>query len=134
MTSLGTDLSWRKLLVLVEHLPPEGALNTAIRNATPDEQLAVAAGDPAQAPWSTLESLMAALIDEVRNVGWMYASTHTKTTVQRPALIKRPGAAKHRGRKLMRMSEVRELDPRLKDMSDAEIIALMSGPQIEGAS
>ena len=131
LTSLGADLSWRRLLVLIEHLPPEGALNTAIRNATPEEQLAMAAGDSTRAPWSTLEILIASLIDEVRNLSWMYASAHSKSTVQKPDPIRRPGS-KRRGRKLMRMSDVRLLDPRLKDMTDEEIRALMDSPAGRG--
>jgi hypothetical protein len=134
LSSLGADLSWRRLLVLVDHLPPEGALNTAMRNATPDEQLDVLAGDPTQAPWSPLESLMAALVDEIRTLNWMYMKVHSKSNAQQPAPISRPGAPKRRGRKLMRMSEVRTLDPRLKNMSDDEIRALMAGQPVEGVS
>ena len=109
-------------------------MNTAIRNATPPEQIDAAAGDPAQAPWSTLESLVAALIDEVRNFAWMYASAHSKTSPQKPEPIRRPGGGKRRGRKLMRMSDVRALDPRLKNMSDNEIRKLLGDSRVEGES
>jgi hypothetical protein len=129
LTSLGAELSWRRLLVLVEHLPPEGALNTAIRNATPEAELAKATGDSARAPWSTLESLVAALIDELRQFEWMYASAHSKTAPQMPEPIRRPGLSRrHRGKKLMRISEIRMLDPRMRNMSDDEIRELMNSP------
>ena len=129
LTSLGAELSWRRLLVLVEHLPPEGALNTAIRNATPEAELAQATGDAARAPWSTLESLVASLIDELRNFAWMYASVHAKSAPKRPEPIRRPGSTgRHHGRKLMRISEIRTLDPRMRNMSDDEIRELMNSP------
>jgi hypothetical protein len=99
-----------------------------MRNAMPEEQLDMLAGDPTKAPWSPLESLIAAVIDELRSLNWMYMKVHSKSsTAQQPAPVARPGAPKRRGRKLMLMSEVRTLDPRLKDMTDDEIRALMSG-------
>lgn len=129
LTSLGAGLSWRRLLVLIEHLPPEGALNTAIRNATPDHELARATSDAARAPWSTLESLVASLIDELRQFEWMYASAHAKTAPKMPEPIRRPGiTARRHGKKLMRISEIRTLDPRMRDMSDDEIRELINSP------
>ena len=115
--------------MLVEFLPPEGALNTAIRNRTPEEQLDASAGDPAQAPWSTVETLLASLIDEIRHQSWMYASVNSKSgNIRRPEPIRRPGGTKRRGRKILRMSDVRALDPRMRDMSDNEIRKLMNSP------
>jgi hypothetical protein len=122
------------MLVLVDHLPPEGALNTAMRNATPAEQLDMLGGDPAQAPWSTLETLVASLVDELRTFSWMYMKVHSKSNAQQPDPIRRPGSQKRRGRKLMMMSEVRTLDPRLRDMSDDDIRALMAGQPVDGVS
>lgn len=107
-------------------------MNTAIRNATPEEQLATAGLDPTLAPWSTLETLVASVIDEIRNLAWMYASAHSKSAPQRPEFIKRPGINKRRGRKLMRMSEVRMLDPRLRNMTDDEIREMMNSPVMPG--
>ena len=70
--------------------------------------------------------LLATLIDEVRISNWLYVSAHSKdgNAGPRPEAIRRPGS-KRRRRKLMRVSEVRELDPRLKNMSDQEIVNLM---------
>lgn len=122
----GSGLGWRKLLVLVEHLPPESALNTAIRNDLPEDNLARRAGDPVKAPWSTLESLMAALIDEVRNVGWMYASRNSESTIPRPVPIPRPGlsARKQRGR-IVDLARAQKLDPRLRGLSPEEAQDMM---------
>jgi hypothetical protein len=47
-------------------------------------------------------------------------------------MIKRPGVNKHRGRKLMRMSDVRALDPRLKNFTDDEIREMMNSPVVSG--
>jgi hypothetical protein len=103
-------------------------LNTAIRNSTPAEELALAAGDPAQAPWSTLELLTAALIDEVRQLSWMYASSHSakNETVPRPEFIRRPGSGTQRG-KVMSIESARILDPRLRHLSDDEVRERMGG-------
>jgi hypothetical protein len=47
-------------------------------------------------------------------------------------MIKRPGVGKRHGRKIMRMSEVRALDPRLRDMTDDEIREMMNSPVVSG--
>lgn len=113
-------------------MPPEGALNTAIRNSLPEEQIAMSATDPARAPWSTLETLVAGVIDELRQLSWMYAAAHSKSTPQKPEYVKRPGINRRRGRKLMRMSDVRALDPRLKNFTDDEIREMMNSPYVPG--
>lgn len=96
-------------------------MNTAIRNMTPDDLLAEAAGDSAKARWSTMESLTATLIDEVRQLAWVYASAHTDQAIPKPEPIKRPGISGAR-RKLKRISivDARRLDPRLRGLSDTE--------------
>jgi hypothetical protein len=110
-------------------------LNTAIRNATPEHELAQATGDASRAPWSTLESLVAALIDEVRQFAWMYSAVHAKNTPKRPEPIRRPGSTGRRhGGKLMRISEIRMLDPRMRNMSDDEIRELLSSPAMRVGS
>jgi hypothetical protein len=90
--------------------------------------LAVSAGDPAQAPWSTLETLIAALIDEVRQLNWMFASANSSsnTKVPKPVLIRRPGSEAPRG-KLMSVESARALDPRLRDLDDDEVRERMAG-------
>lgn len=76
MAFLGVDLldfyrgtmSVRRLRVLLEHLPPESATKTALRNAITPEDLAAAASSdyrPEEAPWSSVAILLAAIKDEI---------------------------------------------------------------------
>lgn len=54
--------------MLLEHLPPESATKTALRNEITPEQLASAAtGDyrPDEAPWSSVAILLASIKDEI---------------------------------------------------------------------
>jgi hypothetical protein len=117
----GSGLTWRRLLVLIDHLPPEAALNTAIRNITPEERLRDNAGDPVKARWSNVESLLATLIDEVRNNTWVFMQANSDKAIPRPDPIPRPGITET-GRKLRRISleNARKLDPRLRNIPDEE--------------
>jgi len=122
----GRSLGWRKLLVFIEHLPPESALNTAIRNSLPEDHIADRPREPAKSPWSTMELLTAALIDELRVNGWMYAQAHSETTIPRPEPISRPGV--HRRRRVaIPIAAAMALDPRLRDMSPEQAQAVMNG-------
>lgn len=108
--------------MLIEHLPPESAVNTAIRNRTPEELLRQHAGDPTRATWSGVETLLATLIDEMRQLEWLYASAHTDKALIKPEPIKRPGVSGS-GRKLRAISltTARKLDPRLRGLTDDEV-------------
>ncbi len=66
----GRKLTWRRLGVLIRHLPPESATKTAIRNAMPeaDTKQAVTSADPSQGQWSQTEMLLALLVDSVRHL------------------------------------------------------------------
>jgi hypothetical protein len=113
----GSSLTWRKLLVLVGHLPPESALITAMRNNLPADADGGAA-DETKAPWSTVETLLAILIDEVRNVSWAYVQAHSDKSVPHPKAIRRPGSRKRRT--AIDIANAKALDPRLRDLSDEE--------------
>jgi hypothetical protein len=79
-------------------------------------------GDPAKAPWSSLETMMAMVVDEIRQLGWMYASAHSNSKIPRPEPIKRPGVTGRKPHgKLMDISAIRKLDPRLRGLSDEEV-------------
>jgi hypothetical protein len=119
----GSGLSWRKLLALVEHLPPESTLNTAIRNDMPEDKVLANFGDPVNAPWSPLESLVASLIDEVRQLAWMYASSHSDATIKRPEPIRRPGITGRRTGRKRRMTaqEIKAIDPRMRNIPDDQV-------------
>ena len=93
-------------------------MNTAMRNRLPADNIARRAGDPVMAPWSTVEMFMATLIDEVRNVGWMYASSHSNGTIPKPVPIKRPGLSAPGGSgRIVDLSQAQKLDPRLRGLS-----------------
>jgi hypothetical protein len=99
-------------------------VNTAVRNMMPDDRLVELAGDSSRAPWSTLESLIAALIDEVRIVGWMYASAHTEKSIPRPQPVRRPGIT-GRARKRIPVEAAMRMDPRLRGLSPEEAQAAL---------
>ena len=82
----------RKLGNLLDHLPPESATMTALRNEGGLQgEKELVRGNPARAPWSALEMLIATLIDEVRGLRSAYSTVHTGTVIQPPKPIPRPG-------------------------------------------
>jgi hypothetical protein len=89
--------------------------------------LAISAGDSAQAPWSVLEMLTAALIDEMRQLNWMFANANSdKKNIPKPVFVRRPGMEAPRG-KVMSIEAARTLDPRLRGLDDDEVRERMSG-------
>jgi hypothetical protein len=107
----------------VDHLPPESATTTAIRNSIPEDELAQRRRDPKQAQWSSVESLLATLIDEIRISNWLYVSAHSKSKIKPPTPIARPGLSSGRRRRQMTAAELKELDPRLRGLSDEDAVA-----------
>lgn len=89
------ELSWRGLRVLIEHLPPESATMTALRNANP-HVVRDDGPDPAEGRWSQVEMLLAALVDDVRLLRWVYltANAGKGTKPKQPEPISRPGVQK----------------------------------------
>lgn len=92
-----------------------------MRNDAPESELAKggAKSDPAQGSWSAMESMMAALIDEVKMNTWVYVQAHSEKTVPRPEPTRRPGVTGRRG-KLMPLSDAMKLDPRMRGMSEEQ--------------
>jgi len=89
-------MTWRRLRVLIEHLPPESATWTELRNALPADVLAEQAekGEPEKGRWSQLEQLLAANLDATRRVEWALWAVNTERA-QRPdppEPLRRPGA------------------------------------------
>jgi hypothetical protein len=128
-------LTWRKLLVLLKFLPPEGALNTAMRNSVPEDELFREgdANDPAKGRWSTIEMMLATLIDEIRMNTWATIQLKTEKTVPRPEPIRRPGRSQRtRGAKRMSLEDAQRIDPRLRGMSAQEAQAMLD--RIRGAN
>jgi len=122
----GTMLTWRKLLILLHHLPPESALTTAMRNDTPEKILsrAEATADSAKSRWSGMETLLATLIDEVRTNTWVYVQAHSDQRVERPEPIRRPGLPARRERR-MNLADAQKIDPRLRGLSEEEAQATL---------
>jgi hypothetical protein len=61
-------MSIRRLRVLLDHLPPESHTRTAMRRQATPEQLEAAqeGARPDLAPWSSVEMLLASLLDATR--------------------------------------------------------------------
>lgn len=90
-------MSWRRLRVLIQHLPPESATWTALRNAMTDEELAEQAdkGEPEKGRWSQQEQLLAAALDAIRRVEHVLICANTDSKSKRPRApepTRRPGA------------------------------------------
>jgi hypothetical protein len=92
-----------------------------MRNQMPDSIMArnKVKHDPAQDSWSTVESLLALLIDEVRQHTWVYMQSHSEKRVPRPVPIRRPGLSVRRERSVT-LADAQRLDPRLRGLSDEE--------------
>ena len=90
-------MSWRRLRVLIQHLPPESATWTALRNGLSDEEIAEQAdkGEPEAGRWSQLEQLVAAVADRLARVEYVLICANTDSKAKRPdppEPIRRPGA------------------------------------------
>jgi hypothetical protein len=96
-------MTTRRLRVLIQHLPPESATMTALRNAMTEEELAEQAekGEPERARWSQLEQLTAATVDAVRRVEYVLTLANLSSKARKPAApepLRRPGAQARRPR------------------------------------
>jgi len=96
-------------------------LATAMRNSVPEEQLFSGEFHPEFAPWSSLESLVALLIDEVRNLTWVQVQSRTDSKVPRPEPVRRPGASRKKAARVLNLDIVRTLDPRLREVPDEDV-------------
>ena len=90
-------MSWRRLRVLIQHLPPESATWTALRNSTDPAELAAQAekGEPEKGRWSQQEQLIATLVDAIRRLEWVLICDNTEKKTKRPdppEPMRRPGA------------------------------------------
>jgi len=90
-------MSWRRLRVLIQHLPPESATWTALRNGLSPAELAAQAekGEPEKGRWSQLEQLIAANVDATRRVEWVLLCSNIEQKSKRPDApdpMRRPGA------------------------------------------
>jgi hypothetical protein len=93
-------LSWRRLKVLIDHLPPESATKTAIRELHGEEFFA-GISDPSapklHGQWSRAEHLLATINDSVNDLSYLTLCLNIakdKQRPERPARIPRPGVAR----------------------------------------
>jgi hypothetical protein len=86
-------MSYRRLGVLIRHLPADSATRTAMRDALTPEQYADLAARPAagHGPWSRTDMLLAAVLDAVRVGNFHFAAAHGAKGARPPEPIRRPG-------------------------------------------
>jgi hypothetical protein len=97
-------LTWRKVGVLIRHLPPESALMTAVRedNPTPVQDRPAPVGFGA---WSSEGMLLAACVDALNLLVWQTATINRKEGSKpppRPDPVRRPGVPETTGRTISR--------------------------------
>lgn len=90
-------MTWRRLRVLIQHLPPESHTMTALRNSMSDEELAEQSeqGEPERGRWSQTEQLLALMADRIARLEYVLICVNTEKKSQRPEApepIRRPGA------------------------------------------
>lgn len=113
-------MSWRRLRVIIQHLPPESHTMTALRNGLTEEQLEEHAdqGEPEHGRWSQLEQLLALQIDVQRQQLYAFTCANTDSKSKRPQApepIARPGA------------KPRKPKPKLTDNSREALFRLING-------
>lgn len=111
--------------MLIEHLPPESATKTAIRNSIPPEELEKAGqGRPDLAPWSGTEMLLASVKDEIRLLRLVLLAVNGNKPkggdfqpTPRPGI---PPKSAQKSRRQLSDEQRRALDPRLRDQPKEE--------------
>ncbi|WP_331731680.1 hypothetical protein OG298_45525 (plasmid) [Streptomyces sp. NBC_01005] len=91
-------MTWRQLRVLIQHLPPESATMTSIRNAMSPEEYEVQArkGRPEEGQWSMTEQLLAGITDSLHQLEYILVVTNGDgkgRKPKRPEPMRRPGVA-----------------------------------------
>jgi hypothetical protein len=99
-------LSWRRLGVVIEHLPPESATKTALRDELDDNDLTRLANMPRRGhgPWSHAELLLAAVHDSVERLIYVQYQRAGVKNLKAPEPLSRPGVG----------SNVRAINPAAK--------------------
>lgn len=119
-------MTWRQLRVLIQHLPPESATMTALRNGLPAAELERQAdeGEPEKARWSQLEQLTAAVLDALRRVEYVLICANTDTSKHKPPEppepMRRPGVGP------------RKTVAPISQEAAERLFALINGPSSDG--
>ena len=99
-------MTWRQLRVLIQHLPPESATMTALRNALPEAEYDRQAKDgrPEEGRWSLSEQLLAGVTDALREIQYILVVANSDgkgRKPRRPEPIRRPGVGVRKQREPM---------------------------------
>jgi hypothetical protein len=107
-------LSYRRLWLLIKHLPPESWTQTALRDSDLDDLDELVAPEPEDrfGPWSHADYLLAGLRDEVARLTYVTARVNGQDKWPEPEPHPRPG--------------VRRKPPAPRGMSEADFIFLNS--------
>jgi hypothetical protein len=89
-------MTWRRLRVIIQHLPAESHTMTALRNDLTDEEYAgyASKGEPEKARWSQIEQLLAAVVDSLRRLEYVTVLSNLDSKARKPAPpepLRRPG-------------------------------------------
>lgn len=89
-------MTWRQLRVLIQHLPPESATMTGLRNAMPAEEYEQQAqgAEPEKGRWSMDQQLLAGISDALRDLQYITVVANSDgkgRKPKRPEPMRRPG-------------------------------------------
>ncbi|MEH6373622.1 hypothetical protein V7793_04565 [Streptomyces sp. KLMMK] len=105
---------------MIEHLPPEAATMTALRNNAPPADLDAQAegADPSRGRWSQTDLLLAQTIDAVNRLTHYYALVNTSGGKQPdpPSPVPRPGVPRPRDHR-----------PRMSDAAAQTLLQIING-------
>jgi hypothetical protein len=99
-------MTWRRLRVILQHLPPESHTMTALRNAMSAEDFDQHAdsGEPDKDRWSKQEQILAGIYDALRDLQYITVVANSDgkgRKPKRPTPLPRPGVTKPKKREAM---------------------------------
>ncbi|GGU62931.1 hypothetical protein [Streptomyces lavendofoliae] len=99
-------MTWRRLRVIIQHLPPESHTMTALRNAMPAEDFEKQAesGEPERDRWSKQEQILAGIYDRLGDLQYITVVANSDgkgRKPKRPAPLPRPGVTKPKKQQAM---------------------------------
>ncbi|HCA85775.1 MAG TPA: hypothetical protein DEQ61_09910 [Streptomyces sp.] len=91
-------MTWRRLRVLIQHLPPESHTMTALRNALPADEYERQAegGEPERGRWSVEMQMLAGITDSLRRLEYILLVANSSgkgPKVKKPEPMRRPGVS-----------------------------------------
>ncbi|MCA6090923.1 hypothetical protein LE181_01875 [Streptomyces sp. SCA3-4] len=105
---------------MIEHLPPEAATMTALRNNAPPADLEAQAedADPSRGRWSQTDLFLAQTIDAINRLTHYYTLVNTSGGKQQdpPQPVSRPGVPR-----------TRDYRPRMSDATVQTLLQIING-------